>query len=150
MEGSAIRFALVLGGNRPSESEFRIGAPHLALPVPRRRAEVHMLVPLGDAQRNTLIELILTKALRSRVHHPNQLVALALLLVQQRRRMLGIETKCRLESVAVVGEVILLLRKIGQKNLEAVVERRMVILILLGNSTGGLDDAHSFFVVAGL
>jgi hypothetical protein len=87
-----------------------------------------MLVPLGHAQRNALVELIFGKALGRGVHHADQFVVIAILLLEQRRRMFGIEVKGGFHRVAIVSEVIHLLRNLRQEDLESIGERNMVIL----------------------
>ena len=49
----------------------------------RRNAQVHMRMPLGNAQRDALIELLFGKNLGRGIHHADQLVAIAMLFVQQ-------------------------------------------------------------------
>ena len=57
-----------------------------------------MLVPLRDAERNALVELIFAEALGRGVHHANQFVVVAMFFIEQRRGMLGIEIESALPS----------------------------------------------------
>ncbi len=103
---------------------------HFVVAAFRRRAEVYVRVPLRHAQRDAVVEFVFAHGLRRGVHHANQLVAaLALLFVEQRRGMFGIEAEDRFEAVLVVGEVIHLLRQVGQEDLEAVGERGAIVAI---------------------
>src|SRR5713101_6646114 len=48
------------------------------------------------------------------------------------------------ESVLVVGEVIVLLRNVGQEDLEAIVDSGLVVLIFFSDFAGGGDDLIGF------
>src|SRR5882672_10069677 len=58
-------------------------SPFVVIHAGRGCAEIYMLVPLRDAQRNALIEVVFRQTLGCRVHHANQLVAVAFFFVQQ-------------------------------------------------------------------
>src|SRR4029077_320212 len=93
MKGSARGVAGFLGGDRSSQAELGMRRQHIFATIRRRGAEVHVLVPLRDAEWNALVQLILAEALGRGVHYANQFVIVAMLFIEQRRRMFGIETE---------------------------------------------------------
>src|SRR5579864_6451931 len=107
-----------------------------------------MRVPLRDAERNPRIEFLFARIFGRRVHHPDQLVVVALLLVEQRRRMIGIKAPPRLEGVPVIRKVILLLWNVGQENLVPVSERSLVVFVLLSSGAGGCGYVIGSLLIA--
>src|SRR5579863_181272 len=87
----------------------------------RRGTEIHVLVPLGDAEWNALVEFILPEPLGRSVHYANQFVIVPVLFVEQRGGMFGIEAKGGLKPILIVGEVINLLRNVGKEYLVTVI-----------------------------
>ena len=53
-----------------------------------------MLMPLRHAQRDALVQFIFGEALGRGVHHADEFVVVAVLFIEQRSRMLGIESEC--------------------------------------------------------
>ena len=75
----------------PLRPNFGFG-PSTFQPAARgRAAEIHVLMPLRDAQGNALVQIVFGETLGSRVHHAHELVAVAVFFVEQRSRMLGVE-----------------------------------------------------------
>lgn len=105
-------FVLMLIQNLKRDYD-EVRPPHFFLPVRGRHTQVHVSMPLGDAERNARIEGVFTRGFGGGVHHADQLVVVALLLIQQRCGVFGIEMLGCLESISIVGEVILLLRQVG-------------------------------------
>src|SRR2546423_8769721 len=64
--------------------------------------------------------------------------------------MLRIEMLASFESVPVVGEVILLLRKVGQENLITIGDSNFVVLIFVGCFAGGFKNILCALLVARL
>ena len=63
--------------------------------------------------------------------------------------MLRVKTLASLESIPVVGEVILLLRKIGQENFITVGHSNSVVLISVGRFAGSLHHFLGPIFIAG-
>jgi hypothetical protein len=55
-------------------------------------AEIYVLMPLRNAERNALIEILFGEALGRGIHYANQFVIFAVFFVEQRSRMLGVES----------------------------------------------------------
>src|ERR1700676_538592 len=104
-----------------------MGRPVFVLSSGGRGAEIHMLMPLCNAEGNALVELIFSHALGRGLHHADKLVVVAMFFIQQRGWMPGIETESRFHGISVVGEVVHLLGKFGMKNLVALVERGVIV-----------------------
>ena len=64
--------------------------------------------------------------------------------------MIGIELDRRLKSIAVIGEVVLLLRQVGEKNLVAVGQRDFVVSVLLSRLARGSHNLIGLLLVARL
>jgi hypothetical protein len=107
-------------------------------------------VPLRDTQRDTLIQLVCGEILGRGVHPADQAITVAAFLVRQGRRMVGIETQRGFEAIAVIGEVMLLLRKVRQKNLKTIGQRGFVVQVFPGHLAGSSDDCGGTLGVAGL
>src|SRR5207302_9495899 len=86
---SAVGIAFRLRGDRSLEPELRIRSQHFLLAGLWRGAEIHVPMPLRDAERNTLVQVVFGETLGSRVHHTRQPVVVAMSLVEQRLRMVG-------------------------------------------------------------
>src|SRR5579872_3598922 len=106
MKCSSGRVARILGGDGSVKTEERMGSQGLPLFAPRRGAEIHMLVPLRDAQRNSLVEFVFGKALRRGVHDADEFVIVAMLFIKKRGGMLGVEGGSGFPPVSIIGEVI--------------------------------------------
>src|SRR5580700_10293213 len=130
MEGSTGGIAGFLRGDRSSQAELGMRCHVFVLSAGGRGAEIHVLVPLRDAERDALIEFVFAHALGSGVHYTDQFVVIVVLFIKQRRRVLGIETEGCFHGVAVVGEVVHLLAKFGMENLVAVGQGGVVIGVL--------------------
>src|ERR1700688_3878128 len=115
MKSSTRGIAGFLRSNGTLQTELRMRRQHFFSAACRRRTEIHMLVPLRDAKRNAFVQLIFTETLGGSVHGANQFIVVAAFFVQQRGRVLGVETKSGFHRVSVVGEVIHLLRKFGME-----------------------------------
>src|SRR5450432_907139 len=144
MERAAGGVAGFLRGDRSAEAGLGVVTKICIFLLRRRhtrrsRAEVYVLVPLRHAEWDAFVELLFAEALGRCVHHADEFVVVAVLFVEQRCGMLGIEVERILDGVAVVGEVVHLLRNFGMENLEAIVQRRVVVGILLSSlsSFGG-------------
>src|ERR1700727_2599755 len=83
-------------------------------------AEIYVLVPLRDAERNASVEVFFGKALGRGVHCADEFVIVTVLFIEQRGGVFGIEAKSGFHGVSVVGEVIHLLRKLGMEDFVAV------------------------------
>ena len=64
--------------------------------------------------------------------------------------MVGIEVGMRFESVLVVGEVVLLLRPFGHKNLEAIGQGKPVVRVFFRDLAGSRHHLAGFFLIARL
>jgi len=106
----------------------------------RGAAEIHVLMPLRDAQRNAPIQIVFGESSRSRIHHADEAIAVAVFLIEQGRGMLGVEPGGCFGSVGVVCKVILLLRDPGKEYFETVVERDVVVLVFFHHGAGSFGD----------
>src|SRR5580658_4289809 len=106
MKGAARGIAGFLRSDRSSQTKLRMRAQVFALSAGGCCTEIHVLMPLRNAERNALVQFILAETLGRGVHHANQFVIVTMLLIEQRGRMLGIKTKARFHRVAVVSEVV--------------------------------------------
>src|SRR6266513_426351 len=88
-----------------------------------------MLVPLGHTQWYALVELLLGEADRSSVHGANQLVIVALFLIQQRGWPAGVKPESLASGVLPVGEVIHRLGDIRKKDRESFGQRYVVVFV---------------------
>src|SRR6202521_4795630 len=95
MKLSTVGVAFRLSGDRSLEAELGIRSQHFLLAALWRGAEIHVLMPLRDAERNALVQVVFREVLGGCIHHARQPVVIATLLIEQRRRMLGIEFECR-------------------------------------------------------
>src|SRR5450755_309732 len=68
-EFSAGRVASVLGCNGAYQTELCLRPPGLILSVGRRHTQVNVRVPLGDASRNSLVQIIPVRILGRGVYH---------------------------------------------------------------------------------
>src|SRR6202035_5605937 len=82
-EFAACAIALFLCGNRPGDSEPRIRNKECAFPAAQRKAEVHVLVPLSDAERDQTVEILFIEPCRCGVHCAKQTVTVACLFVKE-------------------------------------------------------------------
>src|SRR5262245_32482287 len=64
--------------------------------------------------------------------------------------MFGVEAECCLKSVLVVGEVVMLLRNVGQEDFEAVAERSFVISVFFGDFAAAVTTLSAFSWSPGL
>src|SRR5450755_271031 len=60
--------------DRTAQTKLRSRAQYVCLLVSRSLAEIHMLVPLRDAQRNALIQIVFGETFWCGVHRADQLV----------------------------------------------------------------------------
>ena len=72
-----------LGCNRTVQAKLRIRSTHLVSFVLWRQAQIHVGVPLCDAERDARVQFVFAGALGRRVHHADEFVAIALFLVKQ-------------------------------------------------------------------
>src|SRR5579863_8264496 len=105
-----------------------------------RRTEIHVLVPLAYTQRNALVELSFVKPLGRGIHDADEFVVVAMFLVEQRRRMLGVEAEECFPGIPVVGEVIHLLRNFRVENLEAVRQGSAIVRVFLRGLARTFND----------
>ena len=129
MKCSAGRVAGFLRGDGSPQAELRMRSHHFFSTASRRNAEIHVLMPLRHAKRDALVELIFREPLGRGIHHADELVVLAVLFVEQRRRMVGIETEGGFHRISVVGEVVHLLRKFCMENLVPLGQSSVVVRI---------------------
>src|ERR1700734_3103336 len=129
MKSSARGIAGFLRGDRSLQAELRMRRQSFSTTIRRRDAEVHVLMPLRDAERNALVELIFGETLGRGVHYADQLVVVAVFLIEQGRGMFGIETKSCFHPISVVREVVHLLRNVGKENLIAIGQRGVIVEI---------------------
>src|SRR3989442_11819439 len=112
-----------VGDGRPGPEHRPTGArfpPALPLAA-RRHAPVHVLVPVGDAEGDPPVQLVLGGPRPVRVHRPDQLeAAVALPPVQQRGRLRRVESEALSQRVQPVGGVVDPLPHAGQELPETV------------------------------
>ncbi len=109
-----------------------------------------MLVPLGHAQGDALVELVFAEADGRGIHGVDQLVLAAVFLVEQRGRLGGIEAEGRAHGVLPLGEVIHLLGNVGQEYLEPVGQRGVRGAVFLERLAHLVHNLLRFFLVARL
>src|SRR3974390_1070868 len=114
-----------------AKTELRVRKQGFRLSAFGGRAEIHVLMPLRDAERNALVEIIFGKTFRCGIHDADEGVTVTVFLVKQRRRMLRVEGEEGFAPVSVVREVVHVLRDVGQEDLKALVERDVIVLVLL-------------------
>ena len=61
--------------------ELRVGYGNCFVFTWGRKAKVHVLMPLGDAERDALVEVIFGGPFRGGVHDADQFVAVAVLFI---------------------------------------------------------------------
>src|ERR1700760_226660 len=115
-----------------------------------RAAHIYVLVPLHHAEWNALIELLFTEADRRGVHGADQLVTVALFFIEQRGRLSGIKAESLADGVLILGEVVHLLRDIGQKNCEALFQRHVIVTIFFQRRPGLFHHLRGLGGIAGL
>jgi len=81
-------------------------------------------------QRATLVEFVERSFLGGRVHRALQLVSVAGFLVQQRGRMRRIKFESSFGGVAIIREVVVVLRDVGEENFIAVGQSHSVVFVL--------------------
>jgi hypothetical protein len=133
-----------LRGDRSPEAEARPVDPS---GVPRRQADVDVRVPPGDGQRHTRVELVGGRAPGRRIHRAAEDVLSILPLVEERRRLLGVERERAEESVPPVREVILLQRQPGEEGSIPVTLRARRIAIGLEHAPKRLQERLGPLVV---
>src|SRR5215472_14004512 len=104
-------------------------------------------MPLGHAQGNAIVELVFAETKRGSVHGADQLVLAAMLFIQKRSRLSGIEIEGCFNGVLGLREVIHLLRDVGQKNLVAVGQRCVGVFVFLDRLAHLLDYALGFLLI---
>jgi len=60
----------------PLKPNFAFG-PRIRASGQRGAAEIHVLMPLRDAQRNAPIQIVFGESSRSRIHHADEAIAVA-------------------------------------------------------------------------
>jgi len=73
MELTARGVTSFFGGNRTSQPKLRIGTEISRLLSTRNLAEIDVLVPVRNAQRNSIVQFALCRSFSIRVHHPDNL-----------------------------------------------------------------------------
>src|SRR5215471_16175029 len=130
MELAACGFTCLVRGDGAEQSKFCVGAEVCGFLSGRGFAEVDVLMPVRDAERDALVQLILRSVDAVGVHGADELVStVSRFLVEQRGRLEGIEVRTRLESKLVLCKVVLGLRNIRKKNLVTVRQRLAVVLV---------------------
>lgn len=118
-EASAHSAARSFGGDWTPGSEHRLPIGRLGPARPLItwwKAQIHMLVPLGNAERDTLIERLLGGSSRLGVHRSNEReAAIGILPIQQRRGPRRIEAERLGDRIAPAREVIDLLWDVRQE-----------------------------------
>ena len=148
---AAGRIAGFLGGDRAYETELCIRAEVLVFLAFRRGAEVDVLVPARDAERDAVVQLVFRGGYAVGVHGADEFVAAVWRFgVEQRGGFEGIEVEGGGDGVVVFGEVVLGLRDVGEENLVAVGEGFAVVLIGGHGGLCGSDDGVGFLLVAWL
>src|SRR5215469_9417951 len=99
-----------------------------------------MLMPLGYAKRNALIQFFECGSLRCRVHSSNEFVATVDFLVEKGCWTCGVEGKAFQEAVPVVREVIYGLWQIWGEYVEAIGERNAVVFVPFERLTEGVCE----------
>src|SRR5260370_3020169 len=85
MKLSTVGVAFRLSGDRSLEAELVIRSQHFLLAALGSGAQIHLLMPLLDAERNALVQLVFRPVLGGGIHHARQPVVIATLLIEQRR-----------------------------------------------------------------
>src|SRR5215469_2324712 len=118
MEVAARSVAGIPGGNGALQTKL---GPTGSVPFAfGGQAKIGVQVPRSNAQRHTLVELILGRALGHRVHRALEFVAVRRFSVEERRRPRWIKRERFQKAVFVVGEVIFRLWHLGREDLVAV------------------------------
>src|SRR5271169_3598361 len=100
----------------PSNPNLAFDPKYSGLLSHGRLAEIDVLVPTRDAERNPLVDILLGSAHPGRVHHSYELISVGSFLVKQRSRFEGVKVPYCRQAVLVIRKVILGLRNIGKKN----------------------------------
>src|SRR5713101_9853949 len=103
---------------------------HAASTAVRLEAEIDVGMPLRDAQRNALVQLVLAHASRRSVHRPLEFITIPGLSIQECGRFGRIKANLRQESALLIGEMIMLWRSLWMKRNIAVVHGHSIILVL--------------------
>src|ERR1700675_4978700 len=69
MKLSTVGVAFRLSGDRSLEAELGIRSQHFLLAALWRGAEIHVLMPLRDAERNALVQVVFREVLGGGIHH---------------------------------------------------------------------------------
>src|SRR5207237_8229881 len=90
----------------PVSPKLVCGPPQFPLPIWRRHAQIHVGVPLGNTERDSLVKLIFAGIFGRGIHDTDQLVVVPVFLVEQRCRMLGPSTERGFQRVPGVRNAI--------------------------------------------
>src|SRR5437016_5752315 len=97
-------------------------------------------MPLRDAQRNALIQLVLAHASRGGVHRPLELITILGLPIQECCRFGRIKANLSQESALLIGEMIMLWRSLWMERNISVVHGYPVIFVLSKGLSQSLND----------
>jgi hypothetical protein len=133
------------------QAEFCVGT-EVGSQLPRGRlAEIHVLMPARDAERNAAVDLVLVGVDAVSVHNADEFVAaIGSFAIEQRGGLERIKVAASRKSVCGLGEVILRLRQIGKKDLITIGQGAVVVLIRLHSVFRCNDDGVGFSLVSRL
>src|SRR5258708_4190272 len=97
-------------------------------------------MPLGDAQGDSLVQLIFAELSRRGIHRTNQLATVTGLFIKQGRGMLRIEPQFSFQRIAVISEVIHRLGQVRHEDLETRSDGCLIVLIFIEQLARYLDD----------
>lgn len=139
----------VFGGDRAAEAEL-LQTGRLQLRALGREANLDVLVPARDAERDARVQIVVGCALRRGEHGAFEFIAVARFFVEQRRGMLGVEGEAGFERVPVVREMVVRLRHFGMEDFEAVGERHFVVLVFFDGAAQRRDECGGALIVRGI
>src|SRR5580765_449707 len=113
---------------------------HAALTAVRLEAEIDVGMPLRDAQRNALVQLVLAHGSRRGIHRSLEFIAIPGFLVQDCGRFSRIKANLGHKSALLIGEMIMFWRSLWMKRSIAVAHSHSVIFVLGKSLSQSLND----------
>src|SRR5262245_44578951 len=97
-------------------------------------------MPLGNAQGNALVQLVLAHASRRGIHRPLEFIAIPNFSIQECSRFSRLETNLSQKSLLLVSEMIVSWLSFGMHRNITIVYRDPIVLVLGQGLPQGLDD----------
>ena len=97
-------------------------------------------MPLRNAQRNALIQLVFAHVSRRGVHRPLEFITIPDFLIQDCGRFSRIKTNLGHKAALLIGEMIMLWRSLRMKRNIAIIHRHPVIFVLSKSLSQSLND----------